>query len=331
VGSSNEFAAAAAKAVADCPGTKFNPLFIYGGVGLGKTHMMHAIGNYIQKNKPQIKVLYVSTNSFLNEYLDVIRQSNNSELNRKFREKYRLVDVLMLDDIQYTAGKDGVQEAIFHIFNDLHHMNKQIIFSSDRPPKDIAHLSERLRTRFTWGLTVDIQPPDLETRIAILEEKAKQEGFFLTPEVAHFIAENAESNVRDMEGLLNKVIFYSSLSGHPVSTVAAAREALKDIIDVPRDTIDANDIIFFTCKYFNISTADITGKKKNKEIVEPRMIAIYLITEMLSLPLVTIGGYFGGRDHTTVIHARDKIAEGLKTNPKLRIQLQDIKDMLLHR
>lgn len=332
VGSSNQFAAAAATAVAEEPGAKFNPLFIYGGVGLGKTHIMHAIGNYITKNSPQLRVMYVSTNAFFNEFLDVIRnQRSDPDLNRRFREKYRMVDVLMMDDIQYASGQDAVQEVIFHIFNDLYQLNKQIIFSSDRPPKDIAKLSERLRTRFTWGLSVDIQPPDLTTRIAILEDKAKEQNFVLETEVAQFIAENAESNVRDMEGLLNKVIFYSSLSGRKVDSIAAAREALKDSIEMPKETVDADDIIFYTCKYYNISTADIKGKRRNKEFVEPRMVAIYLITEFLNLPLVAIGKYFGDRDHTTIIHARDKIAELLKTDLSVKKAVRDISDNINHR
>lgn len=333
VGKSNEFAAAAATAVAETPGSNLNPLFIYGGVGLGKTHIMHAIGNHIIKNSPQLRVMYVSTNSFFNEFLDVIRhQRSDPDINRRFREKYREVDVLMMDDIQYASGQDAVQEVIFHIFNDLYQLNKQIIFSSDRPPKDLAKLSERLRTRFAWGLTVEIQPPDLTTRIAILDSKAKEQNFVLETEVATFIAENSESNIRDMEGLLNKVIFYSSLSGRKVDSIASAREALKDSISMPKETVDAEDIIFYTCKYYNISTSEIKGKKRNREFVEPRMIAIYLITEFLSLPLVAIGEYFGGRDHTTIIHARDKIADALTNNDlSIKKAVRDISDAINHR
>ncbi|MDR3215936.1 MAG: chromosomal replication initiator protein DnaA [Clostridiaceae bacterium] len=329
VGTSNNIAAAAAQAVAENPGTKINPLFIYGGVGLGKTHLMHAIGNYLNKVSPQIKVLYVTTNSFINELIDVIRNGRDINLNREFHEKYRAVDVLMMDDVQFTSSKTAVQEALFNVFNDLHQNGKQIVLSSDRPPKEIESLEERLRTRFAWGIMADIKPPSLEMRIAILEEKAKEQNFLLSPEVSHFIAENNYSNVRDMEGMLNKVIFYSSLSGSPVASVETAREALKDIIDNPRESIDENDIIYFVCKYFNVSIADVKGKKKTKEIVEPRMIAIYLITEMLSLPLVTIGHLFGNRDHTTVMHARDKISKDIKINPKLRLQVDDIKKMVL--
>jgi chromosomal replication initiator protein len=329
VGTSNNIAAAAAQAVAENPGTKINPLFIYGGVGLGKTHLMHAIGNRINERSPQTKVLYVTTNSFINELIDVIRNGRDISLNREFHEKYRTVDVLMMDDVQFTAGKTAVQEALFNVFNDLHQNGKQIVLSSDRPPKEIESLEERLRTRFAWGIMADINPPSLEMRIAILEKKAGEQNFVLSPEVAHFIAENNYSNVRDMEGMLNKVIFFSSLSGSPVNSVESARDALKDIIDNPRESIDENDIIYFVCKYFNVTVADVKGKKKNKEIVEPRMVAIYLITEMLSLPLVAIGHLFGNRDHTTIMHARDKISEGIKTNQKLRLQVSDIKKMVL--
>lgn len=331
-GKGNEFALAAAKAVAENPGGKYNPLFIYSNVGLGKTHLLHAIGNHLKKNSPRTKVLYINSESFITELIDVIRRSSeDKEINARFREKYRNVDVLMIDDIQFLAGKEGTQESFFHIFNDLYQNNKQIILTADCSPKDLKKLEDRLRTRFSWGLTVDISFPDMETRMAILKSKAAQDKFNLSTDVAAFIAENSTSNIRDMEGLLNKIIFYSSLTGHPVTTKELAAEALADFIDEKKDSFDAADILSMTCKYFNITSAEITGKRRTKNIVEPRMIAIYLITELLGLPLATIGQIFGGRDHTTVIHARNKISEDAKTDTRIKIILSDIKNMILNR
>ena len=331
-GKNNEFALAAAKAVAENPGGNYNPLFIHSSVGLGKTHLLHAIGNYLRKNSPRTKVLYVNSADFTNELINSIRNSSeDKDVSNRFREKYRSVDVLMIDDIQFLAGKEATQEAFFHIFNDLYQNSKQIVITSDRAPKDLQKLSDRLITRFSWGLTADIHAPDLETRIAILKSKAQQYKFNLSDAVATFIAENSTSNIREIEGLLNKIIFYSSLTNRVVDSKELAMEALTDFIEDKKDTIDESDIIATTCKYFNVTTEDLVGKKKNKAIVEPRMIAIYLITDMLSLPLVKIGQIFGGRDHTTVIHARDKIAEELKSNPRIRIIVTDIKNMLLNR
>ena len=311
-GKSNEYALAAAKTVAENPGGKYNPLFIYSGVGLGKTHLLHAIGNFLHKTSPKTKVVYVNSETIVNDLIGVIRGGSNEESNR-FREKYRSCDVLMIDDVQFLSGKEATQEAFFHIFNDL------------------PTLEERLRTRFSWGLSVDIQPPDMETRVAILKMKASHEKFNLSDEVAEFIAENATTNIRDMEGLLNKIIFFSSLTNKVIDTKELAYDALQDFIDEKKDTLDASDIVTTVCKYFKISTSDIFSKKKTKNIVEPRMIAIYLITELLSMPLVSIGQMFGGRDHTTVIHARDKISEEIKTNTRIKIVVADLKNMLLNR
>lgn len=329
-GKSNSFALAAAKTVAENPGEKYNPLFIYSGVGLGKTHLLHATGNYLYKASPKKKVLYVNSESMVNELINVIRNKNNEENNR-FREKYRSCDVLMIDDIQFLSGKEATQEAFFHIFNDLYQANKQIILTSDRSPKELTTLEDRLRTRFSWGLTVDIQPPDTETRVAILKMKAAQEKFLLSDEVAAFIADNAPTNIREMEGLLNKIIFYSSLANRIIDTKELAYDALQDFIDEKKETVDAGDIVSAVCKYFKITTADMFSKKKTKNIVEPRMIAIYLITEMLPMPLVSIGEIFGGRDHTTIIHARDKISEEIKSNPRIKIIVADIRNLLLKR
>lgn len=329
-GKSNAYALAACRTVAENPGGKYNPLFIYSGVGLGKTHLLHAIGNYIYKSSPKSNVLYVSAETLVNELISVIRNKSNEE-NNKFREKYRSCDVLMIDDVQFLIGKEATQEAFFHIFNDLYQENRQIILTSDRAPKDLTTLEDRLRTRFSWGLTVDIQAPNMETRVAILKNKAAQATFLLSDEVAEFIAENSTSNIREMEGLLNKIIFFSSLTNTPINTRELAYEAISDFIEDKKDTIDASDIVATVCKYFKISTTDIFSKKKTKNIVEPRMIAIYLITELLPMPLVSIGEMFGGRDHTTVIHARDKISEEIKSNPRIKITVADIRNMLLNR
>lgn len=329
-GKSNEYALAAAKTVAENPGGKYNPLFIYSGVGLGKTHLLHAIGNYLRKKSPKTKVVYANCETMINELISVIRGGNNEDSNR-FREKYRACDVLMIDDIQFLSGKEATQEAFFHIFNDLYQSNKQIIITSDRAPKDLPTLEDRLRTRFSWGLSVDIQPPNMETRVAILKMKAAHENFNLSDEVAEFIAENATTNIREMEGLLNKIIFFSSLANRVIDTKELAYDALQDFIDEKKETLDAEDIVSTVCRYFNITTADIFSKKKTKNIVEPRMIAIYLITDLLSMPLISIGQLFGGRDHTTVIHARDKIGEEIKTNPRIKIIVADLKNMLLNR
>lgn len=329
-GKSNEYALAAAKTVAENPGGKYNPLFIYSGVGLGKTHLLHAIGNYLRKKSPKTKVVYANCETMINELISVIRGGNNEDSNR-FREKYRACDVLMIDDIQFLSGKEATQEAFFHIFNDLYQSNKQIIITSDRAPKDLPTLEDRLRTRFSWGLSVDIQPPNMETRVAILKMKAAHENFKLSDEVAEFIAENATTNIREMEGLLNKIIFFSSLANRVIDTKELAYDALQDFIDEKKETLDAEDIVSTVCRYFNITTADIFSKKKTKNIVEPRMIAIYLITDLLSMPLISIGQLFGGRDHTTVIHAREKISEEIKTNPRIKIIVADLKNMLLNR
>lgn len=329
-GKSNAYALAACRTVAENPGTKFNPLFIYSGVGLGKTHLLHAIGNLIYKQAPKSNVVYVSAETLVNELISVIR-SKSQEDNNNFREKYRSCDLLMIDDIQFLIGKDATQEAFFHIFNDLYHANKQIILTSDRSPKDLTTLEDRLRTRFSWGLTVDIQAPDMETRVAILKNKAAQLRFALSDDVAEFIAENSTTNIREMEGLLNKIVFFSSLSNSVITTRELAAEALSDFIDDKKDTIDTSDIVSAVSKYYKISTEDIFSKKKTKNIVEPRMVAIYLITELLPTPLVQIGEIFGGRDHTTIIHARDKITDEIKINPRIRITVADIKNMLLNR
>lgn len=326
VGSSNKFMYAAARAVAEEPGIRYNPLFVYGGAGLGKTHIMHAIGNAIKVSHPTKKVLYVSSEKFIAEFIASIRAAKSESAN--FREKYRSVDVLMIDDIQFITGRPETQDQMFHTFNELYQANKQLIFSSDRPPKEISDIEERLRSRFEWGLIADVQPPDLETRIAILQKKAQIEKYNIPLDVLTFMAERLSNNIRDMESLLNKVIFLSRLYETAPTTEIVA-EALKDYADRSEEAISSDSVISCVCKYFNVTREDLVGKKKNREIVEPRQICIYIITELLALPLATIGNIFGGRDHTTVMHARDKVAASLSTNIKNKVAVQDIKDMVL--
>lgn len=326
VGSSNKFMYAAARAVSEEPGVRYNPLFVYGGAGLGKTHIMHAIGNAIKVSHPTKKVLYVSSETFISEFIASIRAAKGES--SSFREKYRGVDVLMIDDIQFITGRPETQDQMFHTFNELYQANKQLIFSSDRPPKEISDIEERLRSRFEWGLIVDVQPPDLETRIAILQKKAQIEKYNIPLDVLTLMAEKLSNNIRDMESLLNKVIFLSRLY-ETSPTVDLVTEALKDYADRSDEAISPESVISCTCKYFNINREDLVGKKKNREIVEPRQICIYVITELLSLPLAAIGEIFGGRDHTTVMHARDKVASSLTSNIKTKVAVQDIKDMVL--
>ena len=328
VGKSNQFVYAAAHAVAENPGKRFNPLFIYGGVGLGKTHVLHAIGNYISKELPDLKIKYITCEKFTNDYIDSLHGSNKEQGINKFREKYRNVDVLMVDDIQFITNKNETQEEFFHTFNDLYQNNKQIIIASDRSPKEIATLSDRLRSRFSSGLIQDVQSPDFETRVAILRKKAQLERYIIDDEVINFIAEKINTNIREMEGLLSKVYFFATLLGKKSASLDEAKEAFKEDMDEKREDLTPDTIIDATCKYFAISKADIVGKKKNKEVVEPRMIAIYLISEMLDLPLVAIGKLFGGRDHTTIIHARDKITEQVKEGGRVKTLVSAVKEII---
>ena len=318
-GKSNAYAFAAAKSVAANPGGAYNPLFIYSGVGLGKTHLLHAIGNYMVKSS-KLRILYVNSETMINDIISNMTNKPSNQESNAFREKYRNCDVLMVDDIQFLSGKTATQEAFFFIFNDLYQQNKQIILTSDKAPKDIPTLEERLKTRFASGLTVDIQIPDLETRVAILRSKAAQQEFNLSDEVAFFIAENSTTNVREMEGLLNKIIFFSSLTNHTIDTQTLAQEALQDSLNDKKEVIDATDIVNTVAQYYKVSVQDLFGPKRLKQIVEPRMIAIYLINELLSMPLAAIGSMFGNRDHTTII-----------TNTKIKIVVADIKNMLLKR
>lgn len=320
IGNSNRFAHAACLAVAESPAKSYNPLFIYGGVGLGKTHLMHAIGHTIVQQSPQTRVLYVSSEKFTNEMIDSIRDENSIG----FRNNYRNVDVLLIDDIQFLAGKVGTQEEFFHTFNALHEANKQIIISSDRPPKEIPTLEDRLRSRFEWGLITDIQAPDLETRIAILSKKAKLENLQVPNEVLVFIADKIHSNIRELEGALIRVMAYASLSSSPI-TAEIALTALKDILPINSlKEITIEMIQQEVSSYFNLPISDFKAKKRTQAVAFPRQIAMYLSRKLTDLSLPKIGEEFGGRDHTTVIHANDKIANDLKKDPLLEKRINDI-------
>ncbi|MBE5741153.1 MAG: chromosomal replication initiator protein DnaA [Clostridiales bacterium] len=328
VGKSNQVVCAAMQSVAENPCQKFNPLFIYGGVGLGKTHLLHAVGNYLNEHRPDLNVLYVTCEKFTNDYVDSIRNGKEKS-NLDFRDKYRSVDVLMIDDIQFISNKMGIQEEFFHTFNDLYQNNKQIIIASDRSPKDMSALEERLRSRFSSGLIQDIQEPDYETKVAIIKKKCSQEGYLVDDNVIDFIAQKTGTNIREMEGILSKVVFYSSLLGKSHASMEDAHEALKDYGETERTDLDADRILRTVCDFFKVTKEDLIGKKKNKEIVEPRQMCIYLINDMLNIPLTAIGAIFGGRDHTTIMHARDKISNQVKINPHIRTLVNDIKSQLL--
>lgn len=320
IGNSNRFAHAASLAVAEAPAKAYNPLFIYGGVGLGKTHLMHAIGHYVLDQNPSSKVLYVSSEKFTNELINSIRDDQTVD----FRNRYRNIDILLIDDIQFLAGKEATQEEFFHTFNALHEANKQIIISSDRPPKEIPTLEDRLRSRFEWGLITDMQPPDLETRIAILRKKAILEDLEVPNEVMVYIADKIHSNIRELEGALIRVVAYSSLTGNDF-TIDLAAEALKDILPAnkPRQ-ISINLIQQIVAEYFNIPLSDFKAKKRTKAVAFPRQIAMYLSRQLTDCSLPKIGEEFGGRDHTTVIHAQEKIVNDLKKDPNLEATLSEI-------
>ncbi|MBQ7885023.1 MAG: chromosomal replication initiator protein DnaA [Clostridia bacterium] len=329
VGKSNQFCYAAAHAVAENPGTKFNPLFIYSGVGLGKTHLMHAIGNYLTEFSPNLNIKFVTCEKFMNEYIESlgVTEGGKEKAVFEFREKYRNVDVLMIDDIQFIANKNATKEEFFHTFNDLYQNNKQIIITSDRSPSEID-VEDRLKTRFSCGLIQDMQIPDFETRMAILKKKAQIERFYLDDEVLNFIAEKPFTNIREMEGALSKVFFFATLMGKKTANMDDAREAFKEDIIEKQERITPENIINIVCEYFGITQNEITGKKKSKEIVEPRMIAIYLIDDLLDIPLVTIGKIFGGRDHTTIMHSRDKIGDQIKKDNKMSAIINDLKSKI---
>ncbi|OLN22331.1 chromosomal replication initiation protein DnaA [Domibacillus antri] len=320
IGSGNRFAHAASLAVAEAPAKAYNPLFIYGGVGLGKTHLMHAIGHYVLEHNPGAKVVYLSSEKFTNEFINSIRDNKAVE----FRNKYRNVDVLLIDDIQFLAGKEQTQEEFFHTFNTLHEESKQIIISSDRPPKEIPTLEDRLRSRFEWGLITDITPPDLETRIAILRKKARAENLDVPNEVMLYIANQIDTNIRELEGALIRVVAYSSLINKEVNANVAA-DALKDIIPGARPkVITIPDIQRVVGEQYDIRLEDFKAKKRTKSVAFPRQVAMYLSRELTDFSLPKIGEEFGGRDHTTVIHAHEKISKLLDTDPAVQQKVKEI-------
>jgi chromosomal replication initiator protein len=320
VGASNRFAHAAALAVAESPSKVYNPLFLYGGVGLGKTHLMQAIAHYVLRHYPKMKVAYVSSETFTNELILAIQGGTT----QGFRNRYRGVDLLLIDDIQFVAGKDATQEEFFHTFDALHQASKQIVISSDRPPKEISTLEERLRTRFEWGLICDIQPPDFETRMAILRKKAALEGKDVPIPVCQYIAESIQTNIRELEGALIRVLAYTSLNEKPI-TLEVAREVLRDLLPDRKPTpITISLIKQVVADHYDVQPADFNAKKRTRSIAFPRQVAMYLCRQLTDSSLPRIGEQFGGRDHTTVMHACDKVQELRKENPDFEDTLQEI-------
>ena len=332
VGPSNKFVYAAAKSVAEAPGENFNPLYIYGGTGLGKTHLMQAIANEIAEKKPSLHVIYTTSEKFLNEYVDSMysKRGAGRDSETRFRNRYRNVDVLIIDDIQFWANKHGVQEAFFHTFNELFSQHKQIVISSDCPAKELTTLEERLRTRFEGGLIADIQPPDLEMKIAILKRKALEKKYVIPDDVLSFLVRNTDNNVRTLEGRLNTVIFASKLHEEPISLKLASL-ALQESVGEgdAQEEVTPESILRAASHYFSLKESDITGKSKRQDLVRARQICIYLMCDMLSVPLISIGKVMGGRDHSTVIYARDKIAELIRLNDSVAKAVSDIKSAVL--
>ncbi|MBO0441684.1 chromosomal replication initiator protein DnaA [Enterococcus sp. DIV0212c] len=324
IGKGNQMAHAAALVVAEDPGSIYNPLFFYGGVGLGKTHLMHAIGHQMLQNRPDAKVKYVSSETFTNEFINSI-QTKNSE---QFRKEYRNVDLLLVDDIQFLAEKEATLEEFFHTFNDLYNENKQIVLTSDRPPNDIPKLPERLVSRFAWGLSVDITPPDLETRIAILRKKADAERLEIPDDTLSYIAGQIDSNIRELEGALVRVQAYATINGEDITTSLAA-DALKSLKSVgTQNHLSILQIQEEVAKYYHIQLKDLKGKKRVKSIVVPRQISMYLSREMTDNSLPKIGAEFGGKDHTTVIHAHEKIQQLMEKDPAIQKEVGEIKNLL---
>ncbi len=336
VGESNKFANAAALAVAQSPGNAYNPLFLYGGVGLGKTHLMHAVGNHILKENPKAKIVYVTSETFMNELIRMIQLTNNNanvDLREQFRNKYRNIDALLVDDIQFLAGKDVTQDEFFHTFNDLFELKKQIVISSDRPPKEIDKIEERMRSRFEWGLIADVKAPDFETRVAILQKKSemlREQNLEILPvkdEVFHYIAEQPNTNIRTLEGALQRVFMYTELHKQTTDikyiTQDIAKRALEDFFPTAK-AITPKSIIDIVCKYYGIKVEDIKSQKKNRELSFPRQVAMYIIRCKTSLPLEKIAELFGKKDHTTPIHAEKQIKKKLAEDEEFALVLEDI-------
>ncbi len=324
VGSSNRMAHAACLAVADNPGQAYNPLFLYGGVGLGKTHLLHAIGNQVLDRDPEINVLYVSSEKFTNDLINAIRRQQTEE----FRIRYRNIDVLLIDDIQFIAGKDATQEEFFHTFNALHSAAKHIVISSDKPPKAILTLEERLRSRFEWGLICDVQPPDLETRTAILRAKGEQMNVYIPDEVFDFLAHKVQSNIRELEGSLNRVAAHADLHKTTIS-IEVATQALADLLGSSRrKRITPEMILNVVSEHYGIDIRTLQGRGRSRNIVIPRHVAMYLLREETDCSLIDIGNLLGGRDHTTVMHGCDKVSEEINTDARLRSEILSIRERL---
>lgn len=320
VGADNRLAHAACLAVAESPARAYNPLFLYGGVGLGKTHLLHAIGNAC--NPSGLSVLYISSEEFTNDLIHAIR----THATTTFREKYRQVDVLLIDDIQFIAGKESTQEEFFHTFNTLHGQNKQLVISSDRSPKALSTLEERLRSRFEWGLIADVQPPDIETRLAILRSKAERAGRNVSAEILEMIARKVQSNIRELEGALNRVLAFSDLSGIPL-TLSLAQQALADFFPQGAD-LEPNDVLEAVSRAFGVSNERLLGRERTREVALPRQVAMYLLREEGGVSLPQIGEFVGGRDHTTVIYACEKVTDMMETDDRFRRQILQIREQL---
>ena len=324
IGSSNRLASAACMAVADHPAQAYNPLFLYGGVGLGKTHLLHAIGNAALERDAEINVLYVSSEKFTNDLINAIRRQQTEE----FRIRYRNIDILLIDDIQFIAGKDATQEEFFHTFNTLHTAGKQIVLTSDRPPKAILTLEERLRSRFEWGLIVDVQMPDYETRTAIMRTKAEQMTVDVPANVIEFLAQRIQSNIRELEGSLNRVVAYAKLNGTAIS-VESAQAALSDLLDTSRKKRVTGDMILrAVCEFYGVDLRMLQGRGRSRNIVGPRQVAMYLLREETDSSLVDIGTLIGGRDHTTIMYGCDKIGEEIVTDNRLKQEINTIRERL---
>ena len=327
VGPSNEMIYAAAKAVAENPGDSYNPLFVYGGTGLGKTHILMAIANYLKVHNPTLNVLYATCEQFTNQFIEGLSKGKGTNANADFRRRYRNVDVLLIDDVQFLATKQGIQTEFFHTFNELVMQNKQVVLASDRPPKEIEVLEERLRTRFEGGLLADVQPPDLETRIAILKRKSEEKKCVVNVKVLTYIAEMNDVDIRTLIGKLTKVIFASKLHEKPI-TIELVNEALKESAGERQEELRAEDIINSVCEFYKVSKQEVMSKKKTKEIALARQVSMYLVIDMMTLPQVTVGRVFN-RDHATVTYTRDKISEQMETDRKLATEINDIKKKLL--
>ena len=323
VGNNNRFAQAAAMGVAENPGSKWNPFFIFGGVGLGKTHLMHAIGNEVLKQNPNASILYISSESFTNQLINALRDQSMD----KFRDKYRNIDVLLIDDIQFIAGKKSTQEEFFNTFNALYDAQKQIILSSDRPPREIDLLDDRIKSRLEWGITADIQSPDYETRLAILRKKIQLESIIIDDEILSLIATKVDSNIRELEGIINKLIAKASLTETPI-TIEMAQKAIDDIRGETK-VISSAYIQDVVAKYYNISVNDLKGQKRSADVTFPRQIAMYLCRNVAQMSMPQIGRDFGNRDHSTVMHACDKIEKEIKSNETTKLIVESVKNLLL--